>query len=82
MPFITTPERIGREKGLAQGLREGRLEGIRPALKLKFGEAGLQLMPEIAKIEDPGILEKVVQAIETAASPEHLRQIWSVTGDN
>ena len=39
-------------------------------------------MPEIAKIEDPGILEKVVQAIETAASPEHLRQIWSVTGDN
>ena len=82
MPFVTTPERIGIKKGLAQGLREGRLEGIQLALKIKFGEAGLQLMPEIAKIEDPGILQKVVQAIETAATPEDLRQIWAVTGGN
>ncbi len=27
MPFITTPERIGREEGLAQGRTEGRIEG-------------------------------------------------------
>ncbi len=34
-------------------------------------------MPEIAKIEDPAALEKLFQAIETAATPEHLRPIWA-----
>jgi predicted transposase YdaD len=79
--LIQIGEQRGQEKGLAQGLQKGlekgRLEGLRLALKLKFGEAGLDLMPEIAKIEDPAALEKLFQAIETAATPEHLRPIWA-----
>ena len=81
MPFITTPERIGREEGLAAGLAkgrtEGRTEGIEVALELKFGEAGLRLMPEIRAIADEAKLEAVLRAIRTAAAPEDLRRIWT-----
>ena len=39
MPFITTPQRVGR--------REGMREGIESLLRVRFGEAGAKLMPEI-----------------------------------
>jgi hypothetical protein len=85
MPFMTTPERIGREEGLAEGLAKGRTEGrtegltkgIEVALELKFGEAGLRLMPEIRAIEDEAKLETVLRAIRTAAGPEDLRRVWT-----
>jgi hypothetical protein len=69
MPFITTPERIGRQKGL--------LQGIEVCLKLKFGAAGLELMPEISELLDHEVLEAVLKAIETAASPADLRRVWT-----
>jgi hypothetical protein len=81
MPFMTTPERIGREEGLAEGLAkgrtEGRTEGIEVALELKFGEAGLGLMPEIRAIKDEAKLEAVLRAVRTAAGPEDLRRLWT-----
>ncbi len=85
MPFMTTPERIGREEGLAEGLAKGRTEGrtegltkgIEVALELKFGEAGLRLLPEIRAIEDEAKLEAVLLAVRTAASPEDLRRVWT-----
>ena len=81
MPFITTPERIGREEGLAEGLAkgrtEGRTEGIETALELKFGEAGLGLMPEIQAIADDAKLGAILRAIRTAASPDDLRRVWA-----
>jgi hypothetical protein len=81
MPFMTTPERIGIDKGLAQGLEKGRLEyalrGIELGLKLKFGAAGLQLLPEIRNLGDLAKLDAVLQAIETAASPEEVRRVWA-----
>ncbi len=89
MPFITTPERIGREEGLAEGLSkgrvegraegrvEGRVEGIELALKLKFGDAGLRLMPEIRAITDAAKLKEILLAIPAAATPEDLRRVWA-----
>ena len=83
MPFMTTPERIGREEGegLTEGLTKGRTEGlikgIEVALELKFGEAGLRLMPEIRAIEDEAKLEAVLRAVRTAAGPEDLRRVWT-----
>jgi hypothetical protein len=77
MPFMTTPERIGREEGLAEGLTEGLTKGIEVALELKFGEAGLRLMPEIRAIGDEAKLEAVLRAIRTAAGPEDLRRVWT-----
>ena len=81
MPFMTTPERIGREEGLTEGLAKGRTKGltkgIEVALELKFGEAGLRLMPEIRAIEDEAKLEAVLRALRTAAGPEDLRRVWT-----
>jgi hypothetical protein len=72
MPFISIGERIGKE----QGLREGLLKGIEACLKLKFGAEGLELMPELRAIQDQALLDKILDAIEAAASPEELRRVW------
>jgi hypothetical protein len=69
MPFIDIIERKGIEKGL--------LRGIEAMLKLKFGPDGLQLMPEIRALQDHEVLEAVLDAIESAASPDDLRRVWA-----
>jgi hypothetical protein len=69
MPYITSVERIGIEKGL--------LEGIQLALELKFGPEGLKLLPEIRELGELDVLRAVLQAIKTATTPDELRQIWS-----
>jgi hypothetical protein len=68
MPFMATPERLGRIRGL--------LKGIEVSLRLKFGLAGNQLVPEIKQISDVAVLEKVLEGIETAGSPDELRHLW------
>ncbi len=73
MPFITTPERIGREQGLKAGL----LLGIEGMLEVKFGEAGLQLLPVLRQLQDPGELEAALKAIKTAATLEELRRVYA-----
>ena len=77
MPFITSFERIGMERGLSQGLSRGRIEGIEGMLELRFGEPGLRLMPEIRQIKEDETLEAILHAIKTAESPEDLRRIWA-----
>jgi len=53
------------------------LAGIELGLKLKFGAEGLQLLPEIKQLTDVEMLRAVRQAIETAATPDELRRVWS-----
>ncbi|HYT88165.1 MAG TPA: hypothetical protein VEL76_05560 [Gemmataceae bacterium] len=69
MPFMTSFERLALQKGLLQGIELG--------LKLKFGPEGLKLLPEIRRLEDMGLLETVLQAIETASTPDELRRVWA-----
>jgi hypothetical protein len=69
MPFITTPERIGMQRGL--------LEGIEMCLKMKFGAEGLRLMPELRELYDHEKLRAVLHAIETASTPDELRRVWA-----
>jgi hypothetical protein len=68
MPYMMRIERIL--------LAEALLEGIELGLELKFGAAGLQLMPEIKQLTDVEMLRGVLQAIKTAASPDELRRLW------
>jgi hypothetical protein len=80
MPFVTFAERHGLEKGLKQGLEKGReylLKGIALGLKLKFGSAGLALLPEIEKQQNLDVLEAIVNAIETAASTDDLQRLFT-----
>jgi hypothetical protein len=77
MPFITTPERYGRARGLAEGRAEGCLRGIDAVLEVRFGTASTQLMPEIRQITDADLLEKILDAAKTIASPDDLRKLWN-----
>ena len=59
-----------------------RIEGIEAMLELRFGDPGLQLMPEIREIKDNDKLEAILRAIKTAASPEDLRRLWAEKTDS
>jgi hypothetical protein len=69
MPFISTPERVGHQRGLRTG--------IESVLRVRFGDEGLKLMPEIRQIYEEERLEAILKAIETAAHPDEVRQLWS-----
>jgi hypothetical protein len=69
MPFITIAERVGMEKGL--------LKGLEVCLQIKFGDEGLKLMPELRDLHDHVLLGKILHAIESAATPDDLRRVWT-----
>ena len=76
MTYISTAERLGHQKGL----REGLMAGLALALELKFGRAGLDLVPELRQIEDPAVLQAVGERLKTANTLDELRRIY-VTGE-
>ncbi len=57
-------------------MRQGLLSGITLGLDLKFGSAGLQLLPEIREIENVERLEAIAEAIKTVSTLDELRQIY------
>jgi predicted DNA-binding ribbon-helix-helix protein len=69
MPFITTPKRVGHRRGLRQG--------IESLLRVRFGDEGLKLMPEIQEVYEEEKLEAILKALETTASPDEVRRLWS-----
>jgi hypothetical protein len=89
--YISTAERMGHHKGLQegreqglqegreQGLRQGLLDGLALALELKFGRAGLDLVPELRQIEDPAVLQAVGERLKTADTLDEVRRTY-VTG--
>jgi hypothetical protein len=94
MPYITSVERFGMEKGMkegmkkgiekgkteglkegkTEGLREGLLSGIELFLEFRFGDEGLELMPEIREIEDLKILKKIQNSLKSVKTLDELRQ--------
>ena len=50
--------------------------GIKAMLKVRFGDEGIKLMPEIREIHEENILEAVIEALQTATSPEELCRLW------
>ncbi|MBD1906727.1 hypothetical protein NDI37_14920 [Funiculus sociatus GB2-A5] len=60
-------------EGQQLGMQQGMLSGIELALELKFGNEGLQLMPEISNIQDVERLKAIAQAIKTVNSLDELR---------
>jgi hypothetical protein len=69
MPYVTSIERLA--------LRRGMCRGIESLLRVRFGDEGLQLMPEIREIHEEEKLEEILQALETAASLDEVRRLWS-----
>lgn len=84
MPYITSIERMGIEQGRAEGLdlglirgrREELLSAIELMLKIKFGEAGSALLPEISRIKEYTLLRQIRDGIWTVATVEELRRSY------
>jgi hypothetical protein len=66
MPFVTTPERFGIEKGL--------LFAIEDLLRIRFGEEGAQLLPEIQALEDAEKFREMLPTIYRAETVEDVRR--------
>ena len=75
MPIITPSERLWKEQGRTEGRTEGRFDGIQLGLKLRFGSPGLDLMPRVRQLTDPGAVETFFNAIETAPDLGALRNM-------
>jgi len=60
MPYITTAERIGMEKGLAQGLAA--------MLEMKFGKPGQRLGQRAYQVEDIDTLQKLMAKVKRIKS--------------
>lgn len=74
----TVFERIhnkGREEGREEGRVEGVREGIRLALELKFGDAGLALIPRLERIDS---IRKLMEIKEILRKAETVDQIQSL----
>jgi len=82
MTYMTTAERIGMEKGIQEGFRDGMLRLIHIGLGLKFGAAGIQLYPEICKVEDANTLEAVSVALLTATDLKEIVQVYKTEPKN
>jgi hypothetical protein len=77
MPHITYAERFGHEQGLVEGRIEGTLMAIATALEIRFGDAGLALLPEIERIAELPRLQTILDRSKTAASPDELRAAYT-----
>jgi hypothetical protein len=75
MPYITSVERLAREKGRAEGIQEG----IELALELKFGTDGLALMPLVRQVKKLDLLQSIRQTLRTADTLEPIRALLSQT---
>jgi len=77
MPYVTSFERLAKEEGRKEGLQEGLIRAIESSLRVKFGEPGIRLMPEIRQIEDEGKLEAIHDALISGESLEGVRRLWN-----
>jgi predicted transposase YdaD len=68
-------EQRGEERGRQEGRQEEILSGLELALEIKFGDEGLQLMPEISQIADLDKLKAIQQGIKSVNTLDELRQI-------
>lgn len=67
MPYVTTVERIGIEKGLREGLREGLQEGscrqLLRVLSIRFGQSAEDLRDDLAKLNVEQLDAMTTQAL-------------------
>jgi hypothetical protein len=85
MPYISSFEQVameeGEKRGETRGEKRGEARGLKDglalALTVKFGKAGRRLAAEMQRISDLETLRRVKAAVETAASPDDIRQVWA-----
>jgi len=61
--------------GEQKGIQQGNLRAIRLGLKLRFGQAGLDLMPRVQAVTDATVIEAIYDAIETTPDLDAIRNL-------
>ncbi len=74
-PWYQQILREGEARGEARGERRGIISGIEIALEVKFGNEGLQLMPQISQITDLEQLKVIQRGVKTVNSLEELQRL-------
>ena len=82
MPYITSVERLGIQKGEKRGEKRGKregekkglLQGIEIALRIKFGQKGSRLLDELRAIDDCRVLSQILERIPEAKGLDEIRQ--------
>jgi len=90
MPYITSIERLATQKGIEQGIeqslqqmRQILWESIELSLRLKFGDEGLEILPEVSEIQDVEQLRAILRGLLTTVNTlEELRQLYQPTGSD
>lgn len=81
MPYVTSVERFGIEKGIQigieQGRREGLFESIELAIDIRLGTEGTDLLPQIHSIQDADRLRAIHRAIMSANDVAEIRALVS-----
>jgi hypothetical protein len=83
MPYVTSIERLGEEKGLKKGREEGFQKGreavrrdllkvIATGLGQKFGNLGKRLASRVRKVDDIARLLRIAQILITATTIDEL----------
>jgi hypothetical protein len=79
MPLLSPTEQMWQEDGIAKGMQQGMQQGMQHAaarlLRLRFGQAGLDLMPQVRRVTEPASLEALLDAIESTAELDSLRKL-------
>lgn len=89
MPLLSPTEELFREEaeaaavarglargvaqGVAQGMAQGMAQGIEAVLDLRFGAAGLALVPRVRQITDATVLEQLLHTSKTAPDLDAFR---------
>ncbi|WP_414754108.1 Rpn family recombination-promoting nuclease/putative transposase [Anabaena sp. CCY 9910] len=65
----------GEARGEARGQLLGLMSGIETNLEAKFGQDGLELLPQISQVEDLASLKEILRKTVAAQTIEELRQM-------
>ena len=72
----------GLQQGTQRGIRQGLLEAIELGLNLRFGVAGLGMLPQVRKIEDVDRLRAIKQALLSVGSVDELAVLLKPAGEH
>ena len=75
MPYITSVERIGFERGKAEGRAEGIRRSIELLLDARFGEEGRVLGSDVRRISGEDALTSLLRQISKANSVEEVQAL-------
>ncbi len=75
MPYITSVERIGMEKGREQGRKEMLVEAIGIDVEWKFPEQAGEIMKLVQALDDVDALRASLKAVKTIQTADEFREV-------